>query len=148
MQHVPEKLPPAPPDPAASITVGGERIACPRGTEPEFVISAATFDPLPRNGSQFDPGTYTISLGGSVLNDTSGSIDIKALEPMVNGSAWAASVSGPATVAAGEAESVTISGTLVVQSVLDQPSFGADMQWQWSDATLRPCGAEGLLSEH
>lgn len=147
-QRLTRTLPPGPSDPAATITSGGHKISCPSGTEPELVLSNAQFDPLPGDGVQFDPGSYRVTLSGEVNNDTNSSIDISALTPVVNGAAWAADVSGPTIVSPGEAQPVSINGTLVVASAMRSPRFGVDMSWQWSDSTLRPCAEKGLLSEH
>lgn len=148
VQRLTQTLPPGPPDPAATITSGGQKISCPSGTEPELVLSHAQFDPMPANGIQFDPGSYSVTLSGAVNNDTNSSIDITALSPVVNGEAWPADVSGPRTVPPGEAQPVSVNGILVVASAMQSPRFGVEMNWQWSNATLRPCAEKGLLSEH
>jgi len=146
-QHLPSPLPPAPAQSALTIGSGSNAIVCPTGSMPTVILTAATFDPRPANGSDFLPGTYHVSLSGNVANDTTAAITVESLTTEVDGQPWAAAVSGPWKLGAGEMAPVTAEGTYVVADGPQRPAFGVDLDWQWRDVTLIPCGNARLISD-
>lgn len=147
IEHLPEQISAAPAPTPITIGSGTSAVSCPTGAMPAVVLTNAVFAPLPVNGSDFVAGTYHIVLSGKVANDTTAAITISSLASVVDGAPWVASVSGPTTVAPGDAQPVTVTGDYAVTGSPQHPRFGLDMDWAWRNTRFVPCGKAGLVAD-
>ena len=119
---------------------------CPHGAQPYLNITRAHFVPALADGTHFRPGTYRITLTGTVVNETTGAIRITALTPEVGGQAWPARVSLPASLPADGEAPVRITGTYTAHATA-QAVAGARLSWDWAEHRLASCGAKGLVED-
>jgi hypothetical protein len=143
----PSKLP-AGPAGEDNVVAGpdGTRMRCPSGQLPAITLQNARFAPPLAGGHTFAKGRYRVRLTGTAANDTTAPIAITGVVITVGGHQWRPAVTAPAALRPSTGGVIHIDGTY------DSPgpataSIHAALQWQWQAATLRPCGATGLIED-
>ena len=130
----------------ARVFSGRQRVTCPVGAEPTVDIRNVTFTPRLTAGTRFGKGRYRISLSGSVVNETTSPVRVEGIGLTVGGTPWHASIARPASLGAGDAQPLIVSGVFRSRSA-EQAKVAAHLRWSWRDDRLRRCGSRGLITD-
>ncbi len=141
---------PAAPGPAAGPAVasssgtGGHR--CPSGALPRVTLTGATFSPPLAGGTSFVPGRYTITLVGTVDDETGAGIDVRGLRLTVGGRPWTARPTVATRVAPQTSARLVVRGTYTATRT-ERVDLRTKLSWRWTDASLTACGTKGLVDD-
>jgi hypothetical protein len=143
----PPKLPSAVPAPAATVTgPDGATLSCPTGAVPAIVLTRSTFTPGLAGGTVMNPGRYRISMSGTVQNETTQPIAVRAVTVHIGGQPWQSTVRVAGAVPAQSSVELVIEGTYQNPRP-GTPDIHADLSWTWQAPELAPCGHDGLIED-
>jgi len=121
-------------------------VVCPQGAVPAVMLTGSQFVPPLIGGTTFGAGTYRITVTGTVANETTAAITIRAIALTIAGRAWTADVTRPATLPAQSSAPLRIEGVYRSPSIA-AASIKTDLDWQWQAPALRACGEKGLVED-
>jgi hypothetical protein len=141
---------PAPPTAAARASTtpaaGHRGPACPTGALPRVTLTGATFSPPLTGGTSFVKGRYTITLVGTVDDETGAGIDVRGLRLTIGGRPWTARPTVATRVAAQTSARLAVTGTYTATRT-ERVDLRTKLSWRWTDAALTPCGTKGLVDD-
>jgi hypothetical protein len=124
----------------------GEKVICPVGSEPTVDIEQATFTPQLVGGTRLRRGVTSITLHGSVVNETNSPVLVNGISLVAGGRPWHATVGRPTRLGPGESQPLVVHGSL--RSAGERPArVAAYLRWQWQAAGVRSCGNRGLIQD-
>lgn len=131
----------APPVPSRTGPAG-----CPSGAVPRVTLTGATFVPELTGGTSFAKGRYTITLVGTVDDETGAGIDIRGLRLTLGGKPWTARPTVATRVAPQTSARLVVRGTYTAART-ERVDLRTSLGWRWSDHALTHCGTKGLVDD-
>lgn len=131
----------APPVPSRTGPAG-----CPSGAVPRVTLTGATFAPELTGGTSFVKGRYTITLVGTVDDETGAGIDIRGLRLTLGGKPWTARPTVATRVAPQTSARLVVRGTYTATRT-ERVDLRTSLGWRWSDHALTHCGTKGLVDD-